>query len=94
MGRPVLGRELRNTRLKKLVNHSKGLRKVTFINAVYCAVNTFILIRHNFYKYKKQESVGSLVGWFISDHLPLRDFGPYEIISMNVCGVLTVSMIM
>jgi hypothetical protein len=26
-----------------------------------------------------------LVGWLVSDHLLLKDFGPYEMIFVNVC---------
>jgi hypothetical protein len=26
-----------------------------------------------------------VAGWLVSDHLMLRDFGPYGIIYMNVC---------
>jgi hypothetical protein len=32
--------------------------------------------------------------WLIGDHLLFRDFGPYRIIFMNVCVVITVVMIM
>jgi hypothetical protein len=35
----------------------------------------------------------SLVGWLVCNHLLLRDFGPYGIISMNVC-VITVAMVL
>jgi hypothetical protein len=35
-----------------------------------------------------------LVGWLDGDYLLLRDFGPYEIIFMNVCVVITVTMVM
>jgi hypothetical protein len=35
-----------------------------------------------------------LVAWFIRDNLILRGFGPYKIIFMNVCVVITVAMVM
>jgi hypothetical protein len=35
-----------------------------------------------------------LVAWLVSDHLLLRNFGPYWIIFMNVCVVMTVAMVM
>jgi hypothetical protein len=38
------------------------------------------------YLYDKEVLVG--------DHLLLRDFGPYGIIFMNVCVVITVAMVM
>jgi hypothetical protein len=31
--------------------------------------------------------------WLLGDHLLLRDFGPYGIIFMNVCVVITVAMV-
>jgi hypothetical protein len=34
-----------------------------------------------------------LVGWLVGNHLLLRDFGPYVIIFMIMCG-LTLSMVM
>jgi uncharacterized YccA/Bax inhibitor family protein len=34
------------------------------------------------------------MGWFLGDYLLLRDFGPYGIIFMNVCIVITVAMVM
>jgi hypothetical protein len=36
----------------------------------------------------------SNVGWMAVDHLPLRDLGPYVIMFMNVCVVITVAMVM
>jgi hypothetical protein len=30
----------------------------------------------------------------VVDHLPLRDFGPYGIIFMNMCFVITIAMLM
>jgi hypothetical protein len=35
-----------------------------------------------------------LVTWLVGDHLPLRDFGPYGIIFINVCVVMTVATVM
>jgi hypothetical protein len=35
-----------------------------------------------------------LVGRLVNYHLLLRDFGPYVIIFMNVCVVITVAMVM
>jgi hypothetical protein len=35
-----------------------------------------------------------LVGWLVSDHSLPRGFGPYGIISINVCVVITVAMVM
>jgi uncharacterized YccA/Bax inhibitor family protein len=35
-----------------------------------------------------------LVAWLVGDHLLLRNFGPYVIIFMNVCVVITVAMVM
>jgi hypothetical protein len=37
--------------------------------------------------------VASIVGWLLDDHLLLSDFGPNEIIFMNVF-VVTVAMVM
>jgi hypothetical protein len=34
-----------------------------------------------------------LVAWFVGDHLLFWDFGPYGIIYMNVCVVITVVMV-
>jgi uncharacterized YccA/Bax inhibitor family protein len=31
--------------------------------------------------------------WLVGDHLMLRDFGPYGIIFINVCVVITVTML-
>jgi hypothetical protein len=44
--------------------------------------------------YKQAALVDSLVGLSVGDHLLLRDFGPYVIIFMNVCVVLTLAMAM
>jgi hypothetical protein len=35
-----------------------------------------------------------LVAWWVGDHLLSRDFGPYVMIFMNVCVVITVAMVM
>jgi hypothetical protein len=35
-----------------------------------------------------------LVVWLVGDHLLLKDFGPYGIILMNLCFVVTVEMVM
>jgi hypothetical protein len=35
-----------------------------------------------------------LVAWLVGDNLLLRDSGPYGIIFMNVCVVITVAMVM
>jgi hypothetical protein len=32
--------------------------------------------------------------WLVGGHMVIRDFGPYGIIIMNVCLVITVGMIM
>jgi uncharacterized YccA/Bax inhibitor family protein len=35
-----------------------------------------------------------LGAWLVGDHLLLRDFGPYGLIFINVCVVITVAMVM
>jgi hypothetical protein len=37
--------------------------------------------------------IGSLVDWLVAHHLLIRDFEPYRIIFMDVCDVITVSMV-
>jgi hypothetical protein len=34
------------------------------------------------------------LGWLVGDPLCLRDFGPYGIIFINVCVIITVAMVM
>jgi hypothetical protein len=34
-----------------------------------------------------------VVAWFVGYHLLVRDFGPYRIIFMNVCVVITDAMV-
>jgi hypothetical protein len=42
------------------------------------------------YLYNKQRRLAT---WVVDHLLILRDFGPYEIIFMNVCVVITVAMV-
>jgi hypothetical protein len=46
------------------------------------------------YLHNKQVLVAWLVGWLVGDNLPLRNFGPYGIILINVCAAITVAMVM
>jgi hypothetical protein len=39
-------------------------------------------------------SICMLVGWLVGDYSLSSDFGPYGIIFMNVCLVITVSTVM
>jgi hypothetical protein len=43
---------------------------------------------------KKQTRVGWLIDWVGGDNLLLRHFGPYGIIFVNGCVVITVAIVM
>jgi hypothetical protein len=61
---------------------------------MYIYIYIFIYLFNDFVYSNCTISKCWFAAWLVDDHLLLRDFGPYYIIFMYVCAVMTAAMVM